>query len=114
MKICMIGVGYVGLVSGASFAEFGHNVFCVDTDKDKIKKLKNGVMPIFEPGLERLVKVTSSTGRLAFHYSIKEVIKEVDLIFIAVGTPERRTDGQQDLTYLMQAVHELRNYLSET
>ena len=87
MKICIIGSGYVGLVTGACFADLGNDVICVDNDKNKIKALKSGVIPIYEPGLEELIKRNRKEGRLDFGTSIKEGVRKSEVIFIAVGTP---------------------------
>jgi len=107
MHIAMIGTGYVGLVSGACFADFGHHVTCIDKDASKIAKIKAGVMPIWEPGLEGLVKANIERGRLAFTQSLAEGIADAEAVFIAVGTPARRGDGHADLTYVYDAVREL-------
>ena len=107
MRIAMIGTGYVGLVSGACFADFGHEVTCVDKDAGKIARLNEGVMPIWEPGLESLVKANAERGRLRFTTDIAEGVEGAEAIFIAVGTPARRGDGHADLTYVFDAVREL-------
>jgi UDPglucose 6-dehydrogenase len=107
MRIAMIGTGYVGLVSGACFADFGHDVACVDKDAGKIDALKQGVMPIWEPGLEALVTSNAERGRLRFTTDIKEGVEGADAVFIAVGTPARRGDGHADLTYVFDAAREL-------
>jgi len=107
MKITMIGTGYVGLVSGACFADFGHEVVCVDKDATKIAKIEAGVMPIYEPGLERLVASNVEAGRLSFTTDIAEGVADADAIFIAVGTPSRRGDGHADLTYVFAAAREI-------
>lgn len=107
MHIAMIGTGYVGLVSGACFADFGHHVTCIDKDTAKIDKIKAGVMPIWEPGLEGLVKANIEHGRLSFTTDLKEGIEGADAVFIAVGTPARRGDGHADLTFVYDAVREL-------
>ena len=98
MRIAMIGTGYVGLVSGACFADFGHHVVCVDKDAAKIEGLKAGRMPIWEPGLEGLVKANADRGRLEFTCDLAEGVEGADAVFIAVGTPSRRGDGHADLT----------------
>src|SRR3569623_2246386 len=90
MRVAMIGTGYVGLVSGACFADFGHEVVCVDKDKSKIDALERGVMPIFEPGLDALVANNVRAGRLKFTTDLKPAVAEADAVFIAVGTPSRR------------------------
>jgi UDPglucose 6-dehydrogenase len=107
MKIAMIGTGYVGLVSGTCFADFGHDVICVDKDQRKIDALLAGKMPIFEPGLESLVASNVAAGRLSFTNSLAEGIAGVDAIFIAVGTPSRRGDGHADLSYVYAAAEEI-------
>jgi UDPglucose 6-dehydrogenase len=107
MKIAMIGSGYVGLVSGVCFADFGHKVTCIDVDSDKIARLQAGVMPIFEPGLQELVAKNVREKRLSFTTSLKEGMDKADAVFIAVGTPSRRGDGHADLTYVYQAAEEI-------
>jgi UDPglucose 6-dehydrogenase len=107
MHLAMIGTGYVGLVSGACFADFGHHVTCIDKDTAKIDKIQAGVMPIWEPGLESLVKSNIQHGRLSFTTDLKAGIERADAVFIAVGTPARRGDGHADLTYVYEAVREL-------
>lgn len=108
----MIGTGYVGLVSGTCFAEFGANVVCIDKDKSKIDSLEQGIIPIYEPGLDALVKKNVDEGRLSFSLSLEENVANSDLIFIAVGTPTRRGDGHADLSYVYQAAKELAGSLS--
>jgi len=107
MRIAMIGTGYVGLVSGACFADFGHQVACVDKDEAKIDGLNAGVMPIWEPGLEALVKANVERGRLTFTTDLAKGVAPAEAVFIAVGTPARRGDGHADLTYVFDAVREL-------
>ncbi len=107
MRVTMIGTGYVGLVSGACFADFGHTVTCVDKDAGKIEKLKQGEIPIFEPGLDDLVKDNVEQGRLFFTTDPSEAIREADAVFIAVGTPSRRGDGYADLSYVYAAAEEI-------
>ena len=107
MRIAMIGTGYVGLVSGACFADFGHRVCCIDKDAAKIDGLNDGVMPIWEPGLEALVKANVQRGRLAFAKDLGENVRNADAVFIAVGTPARRGDGHADLTFVFDAVREV-------
>src|SRR5215216_595551 len=111
MRVAMIGTGYVGLVSGACFADFGHHVTCVDKDKTKIEALKRGDMPIFEPGLAELVELNFREGRLSFATELAEPVRNADAIFIAVGTPSRRGDGHADLTYVYTAAHEVADQL---
>ncbi len=107
MKIAMIGSGYVGLVSGACFADFGHDVVCVDKDPGKIDRLNSGVMPIYEPGLEALVKTNVDAGRLSFSTDLEASVRGCEAVFIAVGTPSRRGDGHADLSYVYAAAAEL-------
>ena len=107
MHIAMIGTGYVGLVSGACFADFGHHVTCIDKDQAKIAMIQAGRMPIWEPGLEGLVKANIERGRLDFTTSLADGIAAAEAVFIAVGTPARRGDGHADLTYVYDAVREL-------
>jgi UDPglucose 6-dehydrogenase len=107
MKITMIGAGYVGLVSGACFADFGHSVICVDLDQKKIDALLGGTMPIYEPGLAELVLGNVAAGRLSFTTELKDAAADADAIFIAVGTPSRRGDGHADLSYVYQAAHDI-------
>jgi UDPglucose 6-dehydrogenase len=107
----MVGTGYVGLVSGACFADFGHQVICVDKDVGKIDRLHQGIMPIFEPGLEDLVASNVKAGRLSFTTDLSEAVKEADTVFIAVGTPSRRGDGHADLSYVEQAAREIAEHM---
>jgi UDPglucose 6-dehydrogenase len=107
MRIAMIGTGYVGLVSGACFAEIGHDVVCVDKDAGKIERLKQGIMPIYEPGLDELVLRNVDAGRIAFTTDLAAGIADVDAVFIAVGTPSRKSDGHADLTYVFAATREI-------
>src|SRR5258705_12750906 len=107
MRIAMIGTGYVGLVSGACFSEFGHHVACVDKDMGKIDALKAGRMPIYEPGLEEVVADNVKAGRLSFTGDLAASVKAADAVFIAVGTPSRRGDGHADLTYVFAAAEEI-------
>ncbi|WP_397597280.1 UDP-glucose dehydrogenase family protein [Sphingorhabdus sp.] len=107
MKIAMIGSGYVGLVSGACFADFGHEVICVDKDEGKIARLNANIMPIYEPGLDTLVKTNVDAGRLTFSTDVMQSVKGCGAIFIAVGTPSRRGDGHADLSYVYAAAEEL-------
>ncbi len=113
MKITMIGTGYVGLVTGTCFAEFGHHVTCVDKISEKIDKLKNGIIPIYEPGLDTLVSKNVSEGRLCFTTDLAAAVPDADAVFIAVGTPtSRRGDGYADLTYIYEASREIAPHLS--
>src|ERR1044071_1228921 len=107
MRIAMIGTGYVGLVSGACFADFGHQVVCVDKDAGKIAALGRGEIPIFEPNLDRLVETNVKAGRLSFTTDLKGPVAEADAVFIAVGTPSRRGDGHADLSYVYAAAREI-------
>ncbi|QFT61369.1 UDP-glucose/GDP-mannose dehydrogenase family protein [Roseivivax sp. THAF30] len=107
MKIAMIGTGYVGLVSGVCFSDFGHEVVCVDKDSRKIEMLERGEVPIYEPGLETLLAKNVDAGRLSFTRDIAVAIDGADAVFIAVGTPTRRGDGHADLTYVMAAAEEI-------
>ncbi len=107
MKIAMIGSGYVGLVSGACFADFGHTVVCVDKDQSKIDRLNDNIMPIFEPGLDALVKSNVDAGRLSFSIDLPASVTGCDAVFIAVGTPSRRGDGHADLSYVYAAAEEI-------
>lgn len=112
MKIAMVGSGYVGLVSGACFADFGHEVVCIDKDQSKIDRLHDGVMPIYEPGLAELVASNVAAGRLSFTTSLAEGIDGADAIFIAVGTPSRRGDGHADLSYVYGVAKEIGEHLA--
>jgi UDPglucose 6-dehydrogenase len=107
MRIAMIGTGYVGLVSGACFSDFGHDVVCVDKDAGKIDALRRGQMPIFEPGLDRLVERNVRGGRLSFTTDLPEAVADAEAVFIAVGTPSRRGDGHADLSYVFGATEEI-------
>ncbi len=113
MRLAMIGTGYVGLVSGACFADFGHDVTCIDKDAAKIAKIGDGVMPIWEPGLDALVAANVERGRLSFTTDLAGGIKGAEAIFIAVGTPSRRGDGHADLTFVYEAVRELAKALEQ-
>jgi UDPglucose 6-dehydrogenase len=112
MRIAMIGTGYVGLVSGACFSEFGVSVTCVDKDADKIGRLQRGEVPIFEPGLDQLVAVNKAAGRLSFTTDLAAALDGADAIFIAVGTPSRRGDGHADLSYVYAAASEIAEVLA--
>src|SRR5918996_4567002 len=107
MRIAMIGSGYVGLVSGACFAQFGHDVVCIDKEEGKIARLCKGEMPIYEPGLDKLVADNVKAGRLAFSTKLNDGVGNADAVFIAVGTPTRRGDGHADLTYVYAAAAEV-------
>ena len=112
MKLAVIGTGYVGLVSGACFSEFGFDVTCIDKDTDKIVSIKAGIMPMYEPGLEDLVARNVAANRLHFTTELGPVVAEADAVFIAVGTPTRRGDGHADLTYVFDAARELAGHLT--
>ena len=107
MKIAMVGTGYVGLVSGVCFSDFGHDVICVDKDPAKIEMLEAGKVPIYEPGLDELMAKNVAAGRLSFSGNLAEAVDGADAVFIAVGTPTRRGDGHADLTYVMAAAEEI-------
>ena len=107
MRVAMIGTGYVGLVSGACFADFGHEVICVDKDANKVETLNSGGIPIYEPGLDMLVMRNVREGRLSFTQDLEEAVKAADAVFIAVGTPSRRGDGFADLSYVYAAAKEI-------
>ncbi len=109
----MIGAGYVGLVSAACFADFGWTVTCVDRDEKRIAGLKNGEMPIYEPGLDELVERNAAAGRMHFSTSVADSVRDADVVFLAVGTPQRRGDGYADLTYVFDAVEEMAAHLRD-
>jgi UDPglucose 6-dehydrogenase len=111
MRIAMIGTGYVGLVSGACFADFGHRVCCVDKDSSKIDGLNAGKLPIWEPGLDAIVKANAERGRLTFTTDLQSAVQDAEGVFIAVGTPARRGDGHADLTFVFDAVRELARFI---
>ena len=111
MKISVIGTGYVGLVSGACFAEFGWNVTCIDKSGERIESLKQGIIPIYEPGLDDLVRRNVGSGRLSFSLDYSPAVEDSDAVFIAVGTPSRRGDGHADLTYVYAAAEEIASHL---
>ncbi|MDR6814851.1 UDPglucose 6-dehydrogenase [Neorhizobium sp. 2083] len=112
MRIVMVGSGYVGLVSGACFADFGHDVICVDKAAEKIEALKQGVIPIFEPGLDALVESNVKSRRLSFTTELGPAVADADVVFIAVGTPSRRGDGHADLGYVYAAAREIAEALT--
>src|SRR5256885_14893375 len=111
MHIAVIGTGYVGLVTGACFAEFGVDVTCVDVDEEKIERLSHGVMPIYEPGLEQLVTKNIQTGRLRFTTDVKQAVEQALVIFLAVGTPSRE-DGSPDLSFVEAAVRSVAEHMN--
>ena len=110
MKLCMIGTGYVGLVSGTCFADIGNQVICVDKNQDKIKKLKSGISPIYEPGLNELIKKNYLAKRLSFTTDIKQAITSSDIIFICVGTPTKKGSLNVDLSYVFKCCKEILKY----
>jgi UDPglucose 6-dehydrogenase len=112
MRVAMIGTGYVGLVSGACFSEFGHDVTCVDMDTSKIDRLNAGDIPIYEPGLDRLVESNAAAGRLQFTTDLPAAVKGAEVVFIAVGTPSRRGDGHADLSYVFAAAEAIAEAIS--
>ena len=114
MRIGMVGVGYVGLVSGACFSEFGVDVVCVDTDEERIAALRAGEIPIFEPGLDALVETNVAAGRLTFTTDLGDAVRGSDAVFIAVGTPSRRGDGHADLSYVYKAAEQIAECLDDT
>lgn len=107
MRIAMVGSGYVGLVSGACLADFGHEITCVDSDEAKILALSHGIVPIFEPGLTELIASNAHAGRLAFTSDIAAAVAAAEAVFIAVGTPSRRGDSHADLSYVYFAAREI-------
>jgi UDPglucose 6-dehydrogenase len=113
MRIAMVGAGYVGLVSGACFSDFGHHVVCVDNDEQKVAALKRGEIPIYEPGLADLVGSNVRQGRLGFGNDLKSEVGSADVVFIAVGTPSRRGDGHADLSYVYAAAREIAKAISK-
>jgi UDPglucose 6-dehydrogenase len=113
MHIAMIGAGYVGLVSGACFSDFGHHVICIDSDEDKVAALRSGKIPIYEPGLAELVASNVKAGRLAFGSDLKSAVSRAEVVFIAVGTPSRRGDGHADLSYVHAAAREIAGALAK-
>lgn len=113
MRVVMVGTGYVGLVSGVCFADFGHNVICVDKDPKKIETLEAGGVPIYEPGLQDLISKNVAAGRLSFTTDLETAMKSVDAVFIAVGTPSRRGDGFADLTYVYAAAEEIATHIKD-
>ena len=107
MKLCMIGTGYVGLVSGACFADLGNDVICVDKDIIKIKRLKQSIIPIYEPGLEELVKKNFKAGRLKFSSDLSEAVEKSNIIFICVGTPTKKNKYEADLSQVYDVANEI-------
>ena len=113
MKVTMVGTGYVGLVSGACFSEFGHDVICVDSDERKVAALKKGEIPIFEPGLGAMVAANADAGRLSFTTNLAESVAASEVVFIAVGTPSRHGDGYADLSYVYAAADEIAEHVQD-
>ena len=113
MKLCMIGTGYVGLVSGACFSDLGNNVICVDNDSEKIENLKKGIVPIYEPGLDELVKKNYKNNRLSFSTDLKNAVLISDIVFICVGTPTKKNDSDADLSQIFSVVKEIRSSISK-
>ena len=111
MKLCMIGTGYVGLVSGACFSDLGNEVVCVDKDENKINNLKNSIIPIYEPGLEELVKKNYKAGRLSFTTDLSSAVKKSKIVFICVGTPTKKNGIGADLNQIFNVSKELSNYI---
>ena len=111
MKLCMIGTGYVGLVSGACFSDLGNDVVCVDKDENKINNLKNSIIPIYEPGLEELVKKNYKAGRLSFTTDLSDAVKNSKIIFICVGTPTKKNGIGADLNQIFNVSKKLSNYI---
>jgi UDPglucose 6-dehydrogenase len=107
MRIAVIGAGYVGLVSGTCFADFGHTVVCVDSDEEKIRSLRAGGVPIYEPGLDALIAANVSGGRLSFETDFASAVQNADVVFIAVGTPSRRGDGHADLSFVYAVARQI-------
>lgn len=112
MNLAMIGSGYVGLVSGTCFANMGNHVICVDNNHEKIRRLNNNDIPIYEPGLKELVKVNRAAGRLSFTTDLKHAVQECPVIFIAVGTPPGE-DGSADLSYVLQVAEDIATHMQE-
>jgi UDPglucose 6-dehydrogenase len=113
MKLCMIGTGYVGLVSGVCFSDLGNNVVCVDKDKEKINSLNNGIIPIYEPGLEEILKRNFKASRLTFTTDLKKAVSNSDIIFICVGTPTKKKSNSADLKYVFAVAHKLKKIISK-
>jgi len=113
MRVVMVGTGYVGLVSGVCFADFGHDVVCVDKDPEKINTLKSGGLPIYEPGLDILIRSNVEAGRLSFTTDLSQAMTGSEAVFIAVGTPSRRGDGHADLSYVYAATKEIAAHITD-
>ena len=110
MKLCMIGTGYVGLVSGVCFSDLGNDVICVDKDSNKINNLKQGIIPIYEPGLEELVLKNFKNNRLKFTTNLKEAVLKSDIIFICVGTPTKKSSSSVDLSYVFKVARDIAKF----
>ena len=113
MKLCMIGTGYVGLVSGVCFSDLGNTVYCVDKDANKINALNSGKVPIYEPGLEEILKKNFKQKRLIFSTDLESAVKNSDIIFICVGTPTKKKSNSADLKYVFQVANELKKYIKK-
>ena len=113
MKLCMIGTGYVGLVSGVCFSDLGNTVYCVDKDIDKINLLNKGLIPIYEPGLEEILKKNYKQKRLFFTSNLKKAVQNSDIIFICVGTPTKKNSNSADLKYVFKVANELKKLISK-
>ena len=112
MKIAIVGTGYVGLVTGTCFSEMGVNVYCIDIDRDKVENLKKGIIPIYEPGLENMVVRNFQAGRLHFSTDLADIINEVDIVFIAVGTPPDE-DGSADVRHVLNVAATIGQHLDK-
>ena len=113
MKLCIVGTGYVGLVSGACFSDLGNNVICVDKDKNKIKNLKKGVVSIYEPGLDELVKKNYKAGRLNFSSDLQYAVNKSNIIFICVGTPAKKNSFSADISQVYKVVKKIKKYIKK-
>ena len=113
MKLCMIGTGYVGLVSGVCFSDLGNTVYCVDNDKKKVESLNNGIIPIYEPGLEEILKRNHKAKRLIFTTDLKKAVTNSDIIFICVGTPTKKKSNSADLKYVFAVANQLKKIISK-
>ena len=113
MKLCMIGTGYVGLVSGVCFSDIGHTVYCVDKDQKKIDLLNKGIVPIFEPGLEEILKKNYKQRRLIFTLNLKNAVTKSDIIFICVGTPTKKNTNSADLKYVFSVAKDLKKIIKK-
>ena len=113
MKLCMIGTGYVGLVSGVCFSDLGNNVICVDKDKSKINALNKGIVPIYEPGLEEILKRNFKQNRINFTHNLKDAVTKSDIIFICVGTPTKKNNNSADLRYVFSAANEIKKFIKK-